>query len=250
MKISVITISYRDGALLRRAIDSVYSQALPEGVELEHIIVCSDTSAEAAGICDYARGKGSEIIVIPPKGCYNALNAGIRRATGDIVGILHGSDMYTGTDSLARVAGAFQKHNPDFIYGDVHYIKASAPGKALRYYSGRDFTPDMMLRGIAPPHPSLYIRRDILLESGLYKEDYLIGADFDLFARLFFGGKELKWFYLPGALTAMELGGLSTKFYNTIVVNTREKLRALRENGLPASLPKVLSRYLWHINRK
>ena len=243
MKISVITITYHDGDLLRRAIDSVYAQRLPEGVELEHIIVSSDTDIAKNGVYCI-------IIETPPKGCYNALNQGIRRATGDIIGMLHGSDMYASTDALARVADVFAKENHDFIYGDVKYIKASSPQTERRYYSARGFTPEMMLSGIAPPHPSLYIRKSVLDKEGLYEEDYITGADFDLFARLFFGPKRYCYGYLPGALTAMELGGLSTTFYNTLVVNTREKIRALRKNGLPVNLFKILSRYIWHLKRQ
>ena len=127
MKISVITITYHDGDLLRRAIDSVYAQRLPEGVELEHIIVSSDTDIAKNGVYCHAAASGSIIIETPPKGCYNALNQGIRRATGDIIGMLHGSDMYASTDALARVADVFAKENHDFIYGDVKYIKASSP---------------------------------------------------------------------------------------------------------------------------
>lgn len=250
MKISVITITYHDGDLLRRAIDSVYAQRLPEGVELEHIIVSSDTDIAKNGVYCHAAASGSIIIETPPKGCYNALNQGIRRATGDIIGMLHGSDMYASTDALARVADVFAKENHDFIYGDVKYIKASSPQTERRYYSTRGFTPEMMLSGIAPPHPSLYIRKSVLDKEGLYEEDYITGADFDLFARLFFGPKRYCYGYLPGALTAMELGGLSTTFYNTLVVNTREKIRALRKNGLPVNLFKILSRYIWHLKRQ
>ncbi|MDE6612468.1 MAG: glycosyltransferase [Muribaculaceae bacterium] len=250
MKISVITITYRDGELLRRAISSVQRQQLPPHVELEHIIVTSDTDGDALAICEEARRAGSIVLKAEARGCYNAINKGIERASGDIIGLLHGSDMYACDDALAKVARIFMENKPDFIYGDVRYIKASSPEKTLRYYSGRDFRPELLLKGIAPPHPSLYIKKDVMSAVGPYCEDYLIGADFELFIRLFYGKRHYSHCYLPEALTAMEIGGLSTSLYNILVVNTREKMRALRSNGLAASLTAILSRYFIHLKRK
>ncbi len=229
VKISVITITYHDGDLLRRAIDSVYAQRLPEGVELEHIIVSSDTDIAKNGVyCHaaasrfhYHRDSAQRMLQRAQSGNTPRYRRHYRYAARLRHVCQHRCSRPRG--------GCICKENHDFIYGDVKYIKASSPQTERRYYSARGFTPEMMLSGIAPPHPSLYIRKSVLDKEGLYEEDYITGADFDLFARLFFGPKRYCYGYLPGALTAMELGGLSTTFYNTLVVNTREKIRALRK---------------------
>ncbi|MCM1066331.1 MAG: glycosyltransferase [Muribaculaceae bacterium] len=250
MKISIITITYRDGALLKRAIDSIYAQELDADTELEHIIVSGDSEddSEASALLRYAESMGSRIIRSKPQGCYNALNIGNAAATGDVIGLVHGSDMLADASVLAKVADTFRAYKPDFVYADIIYISVERPGEVLRRYGAHDFSPELLSKGIAPPHPSLYMSRDTLRRVGRYKEDYLIGADFDLFIRLFRGGFVGR--YMPATTVAMEWGGLSTTLYNRIVVNTREKLRALRDNGCPVSAVRILLRYLHHPSRK
>ena len=98
--------------------------------------------------------------------------------------------------------------------------------------------------GIAPPHPSLYVRRDIFSLVGLYKEDYLIGADFDFFIRLMLVNNIVGQ-YLPINMVTMTTGGLSTQFYHRIFTNNREKYRALRENGIKINRFALLKRYFY-----
>lgn len=251
MKISIITISYADGPALERAIRSVAAQQLPPGTELEHIIVCGDSPADTHPAVRLAPMTDARVCFLPPKGCYNALNEGISRSSGDIIGMLHGSDIFANDRVLDRVAEVFSSADaPDFCYGDIAYFRPDNPDKAVRTYSAKDFSPTMLLKGIAPPHPSLFITARCLKAVGGYKEDYIIGADFDLFVRLMLSSNPHMGIYLPGVSTLMSTGGLSTKPYNILVVNTREKMRALRENGFRPSLAQMLARFIYHPSRK
>lgn len=243
MIISIVSIAFRCGKSLARTCESVYSQILPEGVELEHIIV--DSGGNDDILLDAAM-KGSRIVQTPPKGCYNAMNIGLKQCTGDIVGLLHGGDVYANEHILADIIKTFEDTKCDFVYGDIQYINTEKGNKPGRIYSGASFVPSFLEEGFAPPHPSLYMTMDTYKLIGDYKEDYLTGADFDYFLRIYAPEHKLKYAYIPEIMVYMERGGISGKWINRLVVNNREKRRALSENGFKVSMMRLLGRYFKH----
>lgn len=242
MKISIITITHCDGELLPRCLASLVRQKLPADVEMEHILVCTDRKELDAESLSLLETLGSTILERPPRGCYQAMNVGLVRATGDIVGMVHGTDFLPENDRLAIVAEAFTP-GVDYVYGDVDYIRRHSPGHVVRYYSARDFKPADLHRGFPPPHPSFYIRRDAMLKVGLYREDFRLGGDFEFFVRLFLCHPELNGRYLPARVVSMELGGLSGQWSSILYYNTRDKIAGLRSNGFKPSMIKIFSRY-------
>lgn len=243
MKISVITVTRNNGSLIAKTIESVISQTYKN---IEYIIVDGASSDNSLKIIKgYSQKYPSLIKYIsePDSGVYNAINKGIRLATGDVVGLLHGNDFYSSCDIVTQVAKAFENESVPFVYGDVKYVKGNAD-KIVRYYSSSQFSEKQLMLGIAPPHPSLYMRRELFDKYGLYKEDYLIGADFDMFLRLIVGNK-LVGKYLPLDMVTMTTGGLSTQLYHQIFTNNREKYRALKENSCNVSGYLLIKRYLY-----
>lgn len=240
MKISIITITYGDGALLRRNIDSVHSQSLPADVEVEHIIV--DSNSSETDEVAYGRCCGSTIIKSPPRGVYNAINVGIHHASGDVIGLLNGSDSYATPDIIATVAEAIK--DVDFIFGDIQYTSS---GRLGRVYSAAGYKTEYLKRGYAPPHPSLFIRHDVAKTVGDYREDFVIAGDYDYFVRLFLGNKQLRYKYLPRTVVYMESGGVSGTFKNRLITNTVEIRRALKINGYNISWLRLFLRYFYHI---
>ncbi len=242
MKISIISITKDNGPRLALTVASVRAQRLPAGVEVEHIIV--DSGCEGSPEVESARRRGSIVVRTAPAGVYSAINTGLHHATGDIVGLVHGADAFYDSDVLARVAAAFgAPEAPDFIYGDVVFGDPSRPGRFGRYYSGAAFTPQSLLQGFAPPHPSLFITREAMLRAGDYRTDLAIAGDFDMFVRLFSPTLGLRWKYIPGASVMMSKGGLSSGFITRLFRNTSEIHRALRDNGLPHSYLRILTRF-------
>ena len=116
-------------------------------------------------------------------------------------------------------------------------------------YSASQFSEKLLLQGIAPPHPSLYMRRELFEKYGMYKEDYLIGADFDMFLRLIVGNR-LEGKYLPLDMVTMTTGGLSTQLYHQFFTNNREKYRALKENSCNVSVYLLIKRYLYTLKTR
>lgn len=243
MKISVITITYKDGRKLLRTVQSVHSQQLSPGVELEHIIVNGDISTPDNAYLDEAEALGSKVFHHTPKGCYDAINQGIKHATGDIIGLLHGNDIFDGNNILAKIAEVFEREHPDFVFGDIRYISDRHPSYPQRYYSASNFSPEMMRKGYAPPHPSLFVSANTARTLGDYNSNFIIAGDFEYFVRLFFKHKNLKWKYIPVCTTCMQAGGASAQLYNRLITNTREKHLALAMNGIRVSRFSLFQRY-------
>ena len=235
MTISIITINRNNADGLARTLQSVALQLqhLPASVSLQHIIVdgmSSDNSLQT--VIPELR---SHVISLPPAGVYNAINAGIKAASGDIIGLLHSGDVYEQPDSLATIITQFSsQHNLDYVWGDIRIGR--------RLYPGNNFSLDALAHGQAPPHPTLYMRRHVHDVIGLYDESYSVAADFEYFIRLALN-TDLKGLYIPEVIVRMEPGGLSQSLHNRLVVNNSEKLKALRSHGISSNYFNIFSHY-------
>jgi glycosyltransferase len=247
MRISIITPAYNNADSIERTLDSLLGQTY---TDFEHIVIdnCStDGTLDHVRNAAYPEGSSCVIVSEPDSGIYNAINKGLMHATGDIVGILHANDALSSPTILASVAETFADEQCRMIYGDISWRSHKNPNKVVRYFDASTFTIDMLRYGIAPPHPSLYLRRDVAIAIGPYKEDYAVAADFDMFIRLMIT-HNTECRYLPIEMVAMSTGGSSGKFYNRIVTNTVEKRRALRENNISAH-GLIFHRYLYNIKQ-
>lgn len=245
MLISIITITKDDGALLRRNIDSVRRQRLSRDVSVEHLIVNGGQP-----LCNLPKKRCCTVLEHEPHGIYNAINYGISKASGDVIGVVHGNDFLADNYVLARVADALGDSEVDFVYGDVNFVSNSRPGVVFRHYTSGDFVPSHLLKGFAPPHPSLFIRREVMAKVGPYNEKLKVAADFDLFLRLFLGRRPFRGTHISGTTVNMEHGGLSTKLRTRIQRGTYEKYRSLRDNGFRVSMFKIASRIFFYIRHK
>ena len=238
MKISLVTITLNNAHGLEQTLASACAQSRRPD---QHIVV---DGFSTDGTADVLKRYDSDIELInrEPTGVYDAINAGFSNADGDVVGRLHAGDTFTDDEVLKRVGEAFEADpDLDFLFGDVHFAPEGGP--TLRYYSGKAGSLESVINGFAPPHPSLYVRGRLIASKGLYKADYRLSADFEMFCRLF-SDSSLKWRYLPLDMVCMSPGGLSSKLSSRLWVHNVERLRALRQNGLPASLFNISKHYL------
>lgn len=167
------------------------------------------------------------------------MNKGIRLATGDVIGFLNADDVYAAPGVLARVS-AIMEQGPDALFGDAEFIHPDRPDRPLRRYRSERFRPDRIAWGWIPAHPTLFLRRQVYERFGTFRTDYRIAGDFELVARMFHGGT-LRYRHLPDVRVRMRTGGVSTGGWRNTIMLNREVLRACRENGIPTSLPKILS---------
>lgn len=224
MKISVITASYNCAETIGDALRSVAGQSFPQ---VEHVIV---DGASSDGTWDLIRSLASSRTVAlsePDDGIYDALNKGIARSSGDVVGFLHADDVFADRDVLAWVAAAFADPRIEAVYGDLQYVRRDDLSRVVRHWRAGSFSPAMLARGWMPPHPTLYVRRSIYERLGGFDTSYRIAADYE-FALRMFSQPALAAAYLPRVLVKMRLGGASNRTLRNIARKSAEDLRALR----------------------
>lgn len=267
MKVSIITITRNNLAGLKKTVTSVRTQRVgdvdgsapdraPEAgnaadnsplpdIEIEHIIVDGESTDGTVQWLD--NQDNIKLVTAPPRGVYHAINRGLEVAGGDVLMLLHAGDTFTSDSIVRQVARQFADPSLDFLFGDLHYVDAK--GRTVRRYSGSHGSLEALLHGYAPPHPTMAVRMSTQRSVGQYSEDYVIAADFEMFGR-FFCRPDIKYLYLPLDMVEMEAGGISSSVVSRLWINNREKLRALRRCGLPASMPRVLSHYLYIIRNQ
>lgn len=250
MKITIITACYNSAGTIRTAIESVLAQ---KGVDVEYIVVDGGSSDGTLAIVEkfsHKEHKGHKDafefrrISENDEGMYDAINKGIKVATGDVVGILNADDMLESPDTLAHVAAAFAE-DVDAVYADIRFVKDDL-NTTVRYYSAKQWKPWMLQWGKMPPHPSVYIRRELFEKYGLYKLGYDIAADYELLIRYLRMAK-LRTRYLNESLVRMRMGGKSTRGWKSFVTLNREIVRGNLENGYFCCFPMLLPKYLFKI---
>lgn len=211
MKVSIITTCYNRATTIQGAIESVLAQDYPD---IEYIIVdglSNDGSVDTIkSMMDDGRWKKSwKFISERDHGMYEAINKGIRMATGDIIGLVHSDDFLYDSHVVSDIVRTFEETKADFVYGDGVFVNADNINKPVRNWIGGSYHRWKVRCGWLPLHPTCYIKRDVMMREGLYDESYKIAADSDLLFRYLYMAN-LKVTYLKRKIIRMRMGGLST----------------------------------------
>lgn len=244
MKISIVTTTYNSVATIRNTVESVAAQVF-DG-EVEYIVVDGGSTDGTLEVLAHYADVVKVLVSEPDKGLYDAMNKGIRLATGDVVGILNSDDFYTSDDVLAAIAGEFEEKNVDAVYGDIHFVDPDNLGKCVRFYSSAVFSPARLRFGFMPAHPSFYVKRACYERYGLYDLDYRIASDYDLMVRFFYKHK-ITYSYIKKDMVTMRTGGLSTKNLKNRFLITSEDVKACRKYGMYSNWLLMSVKYLYKI---
>ena len=239
MKVSIITVTYNSASTLQ---DTINSLGIQDYHDIEYIIVDGNSTDGTQDIIRANPDVVSSWISEPDKGLYDAMNKGIKMATGEVVGILNSDDFYHRKDSISQVVNAFQEFSVQAVYSDIRFVNPDNLEKTVRYYYSYRFAPHKFKRGLMPAHPTFFTYRDNFEKYGYYKTDYKIAADFELLVRFIYKHK-ISHFYLPVDLIKMRTGGLSTKSWKSNFIINQENYRACEENGLDTNYFWLYSRY-------
>ena len=182
----------------------------------------------------------------PDKGLYDAMNKGLKMATGDVVGILNSDDFYTSDDALQTIADAFNANDIDATYGDIHFVNDDDLTKMVRYYSSSVFKRSYMRFGLMPAHPSFYCKKSVYEKYGYFDTSYRVAADFENLLRLIFINK-IKTLYIPKDFVTMRTGGASTAGFGSRRQIMRDHLRAMKQNGVYSNMFLLSLRYFYKI---
>lgn len=226
MKLSIITPVYNDPRV-SCALDSIISQQYIN--ELELIVIDGGSGAPTLDVLKRYRNHITILVSEPDKGIYDAMNKGLRLATGDVIGILNADDRYYDRLVLKDVANAFRDLKADAIYGDLMYVDSQ--DCIVRYWKSGQYHPLKYYFGWMPPHPTFFVRRHIYEQYGGFDLQYQIAADYELMLRLIFK-HQISLRYIPRVLTKMGIGGKSNSSLDNIIKANLEVWQAWKNNNL------------------
>lgn len=254
MKLSLITVTYNSGKTLAYTIKSVLSQTYPN---IEYIIVDGASKDNTLSIIkEYEpqfQGR-MKWISEPDKGLYDAMNKGIRMATGDVVGILNSDDLFMDEKVLADVAAAFDEQT-DAIFGNLYFVNQEDVNQIVRVWKGSPYK--SFKSGWHPAHPTFYVRREVYEKYGGFDTSFDVSADFELMLRLI-EKHGIRTKYLDRYMVRMRMGGESTGSIKNIIRGNKNIFRAFRKNEIKVSplypvyrlLPKVIDKILYMLKLK
>lgn len=225
-KVSVITMTYNDCENLRKCVKQILAQ---DYEEMEYIIVDGgSTDGTMEVILEAKEVLKDRLIWVsePDKGLYDALNKGIKMATGDIVGIM--CDEFASPQIVSKMVKAIEESSCDGVHGNINYVDGDRIVRKWRMGQGTIRT------GWMPGHPTLYLKREVYEQYGLYKIDYKIAADYEFMIRIL-KDQKVKLAYIDEVLVHMFHGDNSTSTggLSNYIASLKEGHRALKENKVP-----------------
>jgi glycosyltransferase involved in cell wall biosynthesis len=207
LKVSIITVVFNGASTIQSCIESVLGQTYGD---IEYIVIDGKSTDQTPEI---VKSYGTKIAVFLSEkdaGIYDAMNKGITKATGDIIGILNADDFYRDSSIIEKIVSELKKTNADAIYGDLIYVDTENIQQVTRYWKSGDFDRNKFLYGWMPPHPTFFLRAASYKKWGNYRLDLGSAADYELMLRMLFK-HGLTTAYLPQIITVMRTGGVSNK---------------------------------------
>ena len=228
MKVTVITVCFNSEVTIGQTLKSVGAQSHPD---IEHLVIDGGSSDNTMLIVKRDGAHVARAVSEPDKGIYDAMNKGLALATGDFVGFLNADDMFASPDSLASLVAELTATQADVVYADLIYVRSDRTDSVVRSWRSGEFAASRLRYGWMPPHPTFYLRRDLLPQVGGFDTQLRIAADYDFILRCL-SRQGLKVAYMPQVLVRMRLGGASNQSAKAMWDKSREDLYAMRRNGV------------------
>ena len=202
MKISVVTVVRNDCAHIEETMKSVLEQSC-EGFEVEYVVIDGASEDGTAEVIRKYAPRLSYWISEKDSGIYNAMNKGIARCTGDVIGMINSGDRYL-PGALQTVADAVREYGKldRIFWGDVIYQHQGLV---------RGFRKENVKRGAFAPHPSMFVPRGIYERIGTYDENFRLLGDYDFMYRAV-NAEKIEPLYVPFPVAFYLEDGLSDRF--------------------------------------
>jgi glycosyltransferase len=215
MRISIITVCYNRKDTIAKAIESVLGQSF---YNIEYIIIDGKSTDGTKEIIESYKQHLSQYISESDNGMYDAINKGLKLATGDIVGLMHSDDEFYDNNVLKRIAARFvDNQNIDGVYGDGIYVSNDSEQRIIRDRIGGVFSINRIKRGWLPLHPTVYLKKSIIDKHGFYSLDFKIASDTEFLLRYLYLHK-IKMSYINSYIVKMRIGGMSTNWRGIVNV--------------------------------
>lgn len=240
MKVSIITSAYNAASTIEDTITSVLSQSYNN---IEYIIIDGASTDNTAKIVTKYNNKITKFVSEKDDGIYFGLNKGLSLATGDIIGFLHADDTFADNDTIKNVVDNFKKTNSDIVYGNLLYVYTKNTDKIIRNWQSSKVKKHKFQLGWMPPHPTIFTKKTVYDEHGIFDTEYKIAADYELILRLIYKNN-LNISYLNNTITKMRVGGASNRSLAAIIKKTSEDYRIMRKHGFMFPAFTILCKYL------
>lgn len=239
-KFSIITICYNAEKTIADTIKSVIEQNYPN---IEYIIIDGGSKDLTLKAIEPYKYKIATLVSEPDKGLYDALNKGLKLATGDIIGLLHADDFYANKGVIEHLIKLFNEHSDlDCISSSINIFKDNAFEKPYRVYNATTFKPWQFGLGMQPPHPGFFFKRALLSKIGFFNTEYKISGDFDWLLRTIKVNKA-KVMYTPFISVSMRHGGVSSSGFKSTFLMNKENLKSIKANGMYSNLMVIYLKY-------
>ncbi|MEM9670840.1 MAG: glycosyltransferase family 2 protein [Pseudomonadota bacterium] len=238
-KISVITVCFNAQTTIAHTIHSVLNQSYKN---LELLICDGCSSDKTIATVQQFTDPRIKLVSEPDSGLYDAINKGIKRATGEIIHILNADDQYASTDVLENIAALFMNNSIpiDIVYSGIRYINDQ--GDNLDEWRPNTFFHGSYVKGFHTPHPGFFTTCQTYDRLGLYNTDFKVAADFDLMLR-FMEDEKIHSHKLDAITVLMRADGRSSTL-SGILNGFFEVRRSLEDNNQDIGLiPFVYRRY-------
>lgn len=250
LKVSIITVVFNNKQTVRDAIDSVLNLSYDN---IEYIVIDGGSTDGTVEVIESYGNRIDKFISGPDKGIYDAMNKGVRNATGDVIGILNSDDLYPDTTVLSDVMSWFNSDpDLDVLYGDLVYVRVNNTDKIIRKWRSGKYYDNFFENANVPPHPALFLRAQVYRQAGLFDLQYKLAADYEFMFRIFKKFK-FKSVYIKRLVVKMRLGGATNKNLKNIINGNKEILEAWKNNGFTPPITfmplKIMKRFIQFVNK-
>ncbi|MGN6492500.1 MAG: glycosyltransferase family 2 protein [Agriterribacter sp.] len=220
MKLSIITATYNSSETIRDTLTCVQQQ---DYGNVEHIIVDGLSKDNTLNIVK-TFPHVAKIVSEKDKGIYDAMNKGIRCATGDVIGILNSDDVYASKEVLSLVAKAFEDPAVQATYANLEFVLRNDLDKVVRRWKAGTYSKKSFYYGWMPPHPTFFVRKEVYEKVGLFNINLGSAADYELMLRILLKNN-IPATYINHVLIKMRVGGVSTaSLSNRLKANQKDRL--------------------------
>lgn len=202
IKVSIITVVFNGEKFLEQTIQSVLNQTYKN---IEYIIIDGGSTDLTIGIIKKYEDKLAYWISEKDGGIYDAMNKGIVKATGDLIGIINSDDFYSKKTSVESIVKAYLNNEfPDILYANMKFFNPDTNQFKIIYPSIFTLKFDMTLN-----HPTCFLKSE-LYKNKLFDINFKICADYDLILFFYMNGKKL--LHVDEIIMTMRIGGASDNF--------------------------------------